>query len=170
MDESNQMIDKFLKILHDNPFDKTERLIFADWCDENGHEWAAKPLRENRIPLFMPDCIAIVELKNCAFAPATWDKKFARNLEPVNMSLTPRQYLWLWILLRKYRRSVRNQTIKEEAERRYKRYVALHETGIVKPTFKSDPLIDARDEYYHKRRHTTKVNKQVKSAEMPLFD
>ena len=158
-------IAPWLDALHANPLDTSHRLVMADWCDENGYEWAAGPLRKGRMPLFTLDTQAIVALKNCNYAPATWDKKFASQLEPVEWSLTPRQYLWLWILLRKYRRSVRDAGIREEAEKRYEAYKSLHEAGMVKP---SEPK--PAKTRTGRGNQKAKASREVKSAEMPLFD
>lgn len=162
-------LSALLAVLHDDPLDQSTRLVFADWCEENGHEWAAKPLREGRIPLFPEDVKAVHSLKNCSYAPASWPKKFAHDL-PSEGSVTPRQYLFLWILLRKYRRSVHDESIRAEAEKRYQRYKALHEAGMVKPEFKPIAENDRTQEHFRKLRHTRKVNKSYKELEMPLFD
>ncbi len=164
------LLQDVLDMLHDNPLDSTNRLVCADWCDENGHEWMAGPLRAGRIPLCHQDLIAIEQLKLCNHLPATWDKRFARNLAPVDNSLTARQYLFLWINLRKYRRSVSDVLIRKEAEKRHARYMALHEAGMVKPTYKPVAENNPTQEHFRKRRRTLKTNLQVKMAEMPLFD
>lgn len=158
-----------LAMLHANPLDSVHRLVFADWCDENGEEWAAKPLREGRVPLQRLDCVAVEVLKSCRFAPATWDKRFARDLPNDagrGASLTPRQYLWLWILLRKYRRSVTHDAIRAEAEKRNKPYQAIVAADVVNPR-DPNPMPKTRT---GRAARKAKASRKVKSFEMPLFD
>ncbi len=52
--------------------------------------------------------IAVEALGRCTFSPGTWDKKFARSLAGTaeDYTLTPKQRMWLWQLVKKYRRQL----------------------------------------------------------------
>ena len=129
-------IDTMLAKVHDNPFDETNRLVLADMLDEAGQPERADALRRGRIPLTKVDSVASVCLGNCRFAPATFDKRFARDIASLarqaNPSLTPRQWLFMWLLLHRYRRSVNVERIKVLAEERYPRVVELLDLKHVK--------------------------------------
>lgn len=129
-------IDTMIAKVHDNPFNETNRLVLADMLDEAGQPERADALRRGRIPLTEVDSVASVCLGNCWFAPATWDKRFAENIASAarqeNLSLTPRQWLWMWLLLHRYRRSVKVERIKALAEERYPRVVELLDLKHVK--------------------------------------
>lgn len=132
--------ESFFASLQDNPFQPVTRAVFADYLDEDGDMERAEQLRKGLIPLTEFDEVAVACLASCNFAPATWDKRFARDLasraEAKPPALTPKQYLWLWVLLRRYRKSVRVERIRDEAERRYNRYVELLDLAWVKPTMR----------------------------------
>jgi len=140
MTEHDDNTIAFLQSLHENPFDPVTRMVFADYLEENGDMPRAELLRKGLIPLIEFDLMAVANLAGCRFAPATWDKRFARDLdtrakqEPP--AFTPKQYLWLWVLLRRYRKSVRSTLVRDEAERRYDRYVEMLDLGWVKPAMR----------------------------------
>lgn len=127
----------FFKSLQDNPFDPMTRAVFADYLEERGDTERAEQLRKGLIPLTGFDEIAAACLCSCNFAPATWDKRFARDLgqraAEKPPAFTPKQYLWLWVLLRRYRKSVRVERVRDEAERRYNHYVELLDLKHLKP-------------------------------------
>ena len=122
-------IDAMFAKVHDNPFNETNRLVLADMLDEAGQPEKADALRRGRIPLTEVDSVASVCLGNCRFAPATFDKRFAGDIysraRKENPSFTPRQWLWMWLLLHRYRRSVNVERIKALAAERYPRVVEL---------------------------------------------
>ena len=141
MDEATARV--FMAQIQDNPLDKTTAAVFADWMEENGGDLRrVEQLRKGLIPLTREDEIAVQVLGYCNFAPATFDKKFTsdlcarrekmrKNREPV--AVTPKQYIWLWVLLWRYRRSVKPERFIEEAERRYNRYARLLDLPRFKP-------------------------------------
>ena len=122
-------ITAMLAVVHDDPFNETNRLILSDMLDEAGQPERADALRRGRIPLTEVDSVASVCLENCRFAPATWDKRFARDIASAarqeHPSLTPRQWLWMWVLLHRYRRSVNVERIKVLAEERHEKFRPL---------------------------------------------
>lgn len=130
----------FLQSLHDNPFNPVTRAVFADYLEQNSDMERAEQLRKGLIPLTEYDLMAVSYLANCNFAPATWDKRFARDLaaraESRPPAFTPKQYLWLWVLLRRYRKSVGSARVREDAERRYDRYVDMLDLGWIKPAMR----------------------------------
>ena len=129
-------IDAMLAVVHNDPFNETNRLVLADMLDEAGQPERADALRRGRIPLTETDSVASVCLGNCRFAPATFDKRFARDIASLarqaNPSLTPRQWLFMWLLLHRYRRSVNVELIKVLAAERYPRVVELLDLKHVK--------------------------------------
>ena len=129
-------ITAMLAKVHDDPFNETNRLVLADMLDEAGQPERAEALRRGRIPLTEVDSVASVCLGNCRFAPATFDKRFAGDIysraRQENPSLTPRQWLWMWLLLHRYRRSVNVERIKVLAAERYPRVVELLDLNPVK--------------------------------------
>lgn len=141
-------IDAMLAVVHNDPFDETNRLVLADMLDEAGQPEKADALRRGRIPLTEVDSVASVCLGNCRFAPATFDKRFAGDIysraRKENPSFTPRQWLWMWLLLHRYRRSVNVERIKALAAERYPRlvelldlkHVKIPERRLTKPTAK----------------------------------
>ena len=122
-------IAAMLAKVHDDPFNETNRLVLADMLDEAGQPERAEALRRGRIPLTEVDSVASVCLGNCRFAPATFDKRFAGDIAAAarqeNPSLTPKQWLWMWVLLHRYRRSVHVERIKVLAAERYPRAFEL---------------------------------------------
>jgi len=127
----------FFAQLHEDPFDPTTRAVFADYLEERGDTERAEQLRKGLIPLTGFDDMAVECLTSCNFAPATWDKRFASDLGARALekppAFTPKQYLWMWVLLRRYRKSVRVKRVRDEAERRYNRYVELLDLKHLKP-------------------------------------
>lgn len=158
--------------LHNNPFSKDVRLVLADILDESGDTERAEILRRGNIPLFAEDQAAAIALGNCNFAPATFDKKFARDIATRAKGyvecgtcygradgdvyrgrtngvpcpdckgtgrsdriadLTPKMWLWLWVILHRYRRSVKDKAIRKLAESRYNRSVELLDVKHLKP-------------------------------------
>lgn len=142
-------VTAMLAVVHDDPFNETNRLVLADMLDEAGQPERAEALRRGRIPLTEVDSVASVCLGNCRFAPATFDKRFAGDIysraRQENPSLTPRQWLFMWLLLHRYRRSVNVERIKVLAAERYPRVVELldlkrvkiPERRLTKPTAKA---------------------------------
>ena len=131
-------ITAMLAKVHDDPFNETNRLVLADMLDEAGQPERAEALRRGRIPLTEIDFLASACLGNCRFAPGTFDKRFAGSIVSVvrardeNPSLTPRQWLWMWLLLHRYRRSVNVERIKVLAAERYPRVVQLLDLNHLK--------------------------------------
>lgn len=123
--------------MHDNPFDADCRGVLADMLEENGRIWEPAALRAGRVPLTGFDQAAACALGNCRFAPATFDKQFAITIEWLaskdEPSLTPRQWLWMWVLLHRYRKSVRNDRVKTTAAERYNRCIELLDVKHLKP-------------------------------------
>lgn len=135
IDES--LIAVAIASMQDNPFDADCRGVLADMIEENGKIWEPAALRAGRIPLTGFDQAAAYELGNCRFMPAAFDKRFARDISNHaardKPSLTPRQWLWMWVLLHRYRKSVRNARVKAEAANRYNRCVELLDVKHLKP-------------------------------------
>lgn len=123
--------------MQDNPFDADRRGILADILEENDRIWEAVALRAGRVPLTEFDKIAAVQLGNCRFCPGTFDKRFAQRIfnsaDDEQSSLTPRSYLWMWVLLHRYRKSVKNARVKIMAENRYNLYIELLGVKHLKP-------------------------------------
>lgn len=134
---SEELIGIAIAQMQDNPFDANRRGILADMIEENDQIWQAAALRAGRIPLTGFDSVAAYQLGNCRFAPATFDKRFARDIASAvaqdQPSLTPRQWLWMWVLLHRYRKSVGNANVKERAKRRYNRCIELLDVKHLKP-------------------------------------
>ena len=122
-------ITAMLAVVHDDPFNETNRIVLADMLDEDGQPERAEALRRGRIPLTEVDSVAAMCLGNCRFAPATFDKRFAGDIysraRQEHPSLTPRQWLWMWVLLHRYRRSVNVERIKVLAEERHEKFRSL---------------------------------------------
>ncbi len=119
-----------MKTVHDDPFCNISRGILADFIEEHRPIGiaAAESLRQGRIPLLSFEIGCAKSLACCNFAPATWDKKFSYSIAERATSkgdLTPKQYLWMWILLRRYRKSVLDPEVRKEAEARYDRCIEL---------------------------------------------
>lgn len=131
----------FIASLQANPFDPMTRAVFADYLEEHGNGESdlerAELLRKGLIPLTGFDYMAARFLAGCNFAPATWDKRFVLGLsERANerpIALTPKQYLWMWVLLWRYRKSVRVERVRAEAEKRYNAYIELLGLQHLKP-------------------------------------
>lgn len=127
----------FIAALQENPMDQLHRLVYADWLEEHGDEERATLLREGKIPLTEVDESAVYQLGHCHFSPGIWDKRFVRSLEQAaNVKVphvTPRMYLFLYILCRKYRRQIKPRcpSIVALAEARYERYYALHRESLL---------------------------------------
>ena len=130
-------ITAMLAVVHDDPFNETNRIVLADMLDEDGQPERAEALRRGRIPLTEVDSVAAMCLGNCRFAPATFDKRFAGDIysraRQENPSLTPRQWLFMWLLLHRYRRSVNVERIKVLAAERYPRVMELLDLKHLKP-------------------------------------
>lgn len=140
VDESNPNTRVFLEALAENPFDKMNRDVFADHLEECGDVKRAMLLRNGFVVMTPFDLDAAKTLRKCNFAPATADKRFARELgewvlgnDNCPPNLSPRRYLWMWCLLRRYRRSVPTGSIKAEAEKRYEGYLKLLDLHRKKP-------------------------------------
>lgn len=128
----------FIKQLQDNPFSKVIRDIFADWLSEHGDMEREAILRAGNIPLTELDESAVRQLMYSRIPRSSFDKRFSRNVaSKVDMDLTPwltpKQYLWLWVMLHRYRRSVKDAGIRGEAERRYDDYIKLLDMAWLKP-------------------------------------
>ena len=127
-------INAMLAVVHNDPFDETNRLVLADMLDEAGQPERADALRRWRIPLTEVDSVASVCLGNCR--TAMFDKRFAGDIaasaRQEHPSLTPRQWLRMWFLLHRYRRSVNVERIKLLAAERYPRVVQLLDLNHVK--------------------------------------
>ncbi len=123
--------------MQDNPFDADCRGVLADMLEENGRIWEPAALRAGRVPLTGFDQVAAWELGNCRFAPATFDKRFANDISSRSVqdepSLTPRQWLWMWVLLHRYRKSVKHSGVRTIAAERYNRCVELLDVKHLKP-------------------------------------
>ena len=133
----DELIGIAIARMHDDPFNADCRNILADMVEEQGQIWQAKALRGGLIPLTGFDKTAAFQLGNCRFAPATFDKRFASDIheragrdEPC---LTPRQWLCMWVLLHRYRKSVGNANVKARAAERYSRCVELLGVKHLKP-------------------------------------
>ena len=62
MTELEHQRECFYRALRLNPFDEVERLIFADWCEEQGEPENALELRSGRIPLACIEISALFKL------------------------------------------------------------------------------------------------------------
>lgn len=134
---SSDLITAAIAHMQDNPFDTERRCVLADMLEENDMIWAAKALRDGLVPLTGFDESAAYQLGHCRFAPATFDKRFASDIfnraakkEPC---LTPRQWLWMWVLLHRYRKSVLSARVRKMAEARYNRCIELLDVKNLKP-------------------------------------
>ena len=135
---SDPTFKALLEAVRDDPFSKTNRLILADFVEEHRPIGMAAvvSLREGRIPLLSFEIQCAKALGCCNFAPATWDKRFAYSIADRATSkydLSPKQYLWMWVLLRRYRKSVKDDEIKKAAGERYNRCVELLDIKHLKP-------------------------------------
>ena len=179
---TKEELERWAAAMRANPLDKELRLVFSDLAEENGHAWIAEALRAGRIPLDPCDRDAIEMLKCCTFLPGSWDKRFVRNLpnrvgtlthdyvDATNSSLTPRQYLLLWILCHRYRRQIVGPVVLGQAKARNESYKALQAADVQSPTYQPIPENDRAQEHFRKKRHVHKANKQAKELDMPLFD
>jgi uncharacterized protein (TIGR02996 family) len=101
--------DDFLLALIAAPRDQTRAVIFSDWLEERGEMQQATALRQGRIRVDGATGGAMIALSQCRFAPATFDKRFVRQvcnhhayLLP-DASLTLPQWALIWRLAWKYR-------------------------------------------------------------------
>ena len=152
---------------HEAPFSRSCAGVLADWCEENGGDlgqtWAGI-LREKRVPLTTFETLAAEALGRCSFAPRTFDKRFGRSIADSVIdasvvrrwvpSLTVKQYLWMWILLRRYRRTVPKGEIVKEATRRYDKCIELLGIEHLKPL----------------NRRLTVKNKAMRYMQPTIFD
>jgi uncharacterized protein (TIGR02996 family) len=94
------------------PKDAGVQGIYADWLEEHGRKSEADALRQRgRMLLGADDRKAATALLGCNFAPATFDKRFVRDVcTPVYYGqadeLTPAQRACLWRLVWRYRRQI----------------------------------------------------------------
>lgn len=134
---ADELIGVAIARMQDNPFSSECRNILADMIEENDQIWQAKALRAGRIPLTEFDQTAAYQLGGCNFAPATFDKRFARDISgraaQAEPCLTPRQWLWMWVLLHRYRKSVLHANVKARAKERYSRCIELLDLKHLKP-------------------------------------
>lgn len=134
---ANELIGIAIARVQDDPFNADSRNVLADMLEEQDQIWQAAALRAGRIPLTGFDGVAAYQLGNCNFAPATFDKRFACDIASAaakdQPSLTPRQWLCMWVLLHRYRKSVGNANVKARAAERYSRCVELLGVKHLKP-------------------------------------
>lgn len=118
----------------ENPFDLFPKLVLADFMEENYPERGPQDAaRANRFPMSKKTAQLIVALKECRFAPATWHKRFARDLPTcdqvpttaIERSLSPKQFCWLVVLLHRYRKSNHYVATEVFAAKYYERYCTL---------------------------------------------
>ena len=57
--------------------------------------------------------LAIELLSGCTFLPGSWPKKFVRSLfaGPENQKITVKQRRWIWKLVHRYRRQIKNKRV-----------------------------------------------------------
>lgn len=146
--------------VRDNPFDELSKLMLSDWLEEQGDEPRYREdiaeLRAGRIPLTTEqDYDAITALMKATLS--RFDKRFisdAHRLFSRCQGVTPRQFLWLWVLARRYRRQITLPTVLERAEQRYARYCHLLDLVWRAPA----------------QRHLTAKNFKVEMSACTLFD
>jgi uncharacterized protein (TIGR02996 family) len=107
---SQQERDALLAAVLHAPYDKTRLAVFADWLEENGDPHA-EVLRRGRMPVDDADRMAAIVLQACNFAPATFEKRFVRNVCPglsddSTQELSPSQRFNLWRLVWRYRKQI----------------------------------------------------------------
>lgn len=114
-------VEVFARDLIQNPKDAATLAAFSDWLEEHGRPDPATHLREGRIQPDWPIVQAAISLTCCRFLPASFDKRFVRNVcEPLvhaqRTSITVKQWAWLWRLAYKYRRQIRNLEVRRYAD------------------------------------------------------
>jgi len=97
-----------------NPADASLRLVLSDMLLEEGFtdQAAIAGLRNEKrpkIPLADLDKQAAQLLAGCAFLPASFPKRFARNVADLK-TMTPLQYRLLWHFVYSYRRQIRSNS------------------------------------------------------------
>ena len=144
MNEADPICRSMLQAFDEQPFSKMRRGVLADYLEEYGGELGAEKaaiLRNGDVPMTDFARNAALALGGCSFAPATWDKRFARDIySRVHAavlggkvpSLTTKQYLWMVILLWRYRRTADKCYVKW-AEKHYNRAVELLDIAHLKP-------------------------------------
>jgi uncharacterized protein (TIGR02996 family) len=184
--------EAFIERLRENPLDRENRLVFADWLDENAQEGDGlkiDALRNGWIPLWPLDIDAATLLARCHFTPGSWDKKFANGFlsGPMTISSTVRQFLWLWILTRRYRRQIGRMTnpvivrsqataVLVQAESVYVRYYELHKQELIflesKLKGSGEPAPGGSNTYTTRkeRERLARRAKELRQLDMPLFD
>lgn len=107
----------------------------------------------------------VTALRACTFLPASWDKRFARDLYDTatyapGHELTDRQRAWLLRLVHKYRRQIPARVLKEaldEMERAAERRVAEGKGAL--------PDFTPRE-----RRRVREAARTNAQAPLPLFE
>lgn len=128
-DASNEFY-RLKRLVRANPLSLTARANYADLLDRHQGQAQAAVLRAGDIPLDWFDALAVAQLAGCKVGVAGQVKTLARLLmDRCNDlgadSCAPRPYCWLWIYLHRYRRSVREASVRQEAEARYPIYCRL---------------------------------------------
>ena len=117
-----------IDMIRENPFDKDTRLVAADWFEEHGNLPFAEALRVGKIPLFALEVEAVAFLSGSNMTPGSWDERFVRDLTSL---VTPRQFIWIWLLVRRYRRQYPSGAVKAYSEANYKRFHELQMQDLV---------------------------------------
>ena len=149
----------FIQAIHADPFCAITRGVYADWLDEHGDDKRALILRAGNMPLTGLDEACAYELAHCRFGNESFDDRFSKAIVEEYTSRTPawltvKQWLWMWVLTRRYRKTVRNAGVKALAEKRYKHFCEVLDLDWLKP---------------HERRLTVK-NKARRYMLPTLFD
>lgn len=133
--EIRERIAAFQQAIRLEPLEVANRFVLADFLDEYGPQLgyngtAAKSLREGRVVLSSLDVDAIRALGKCRFAPGSFPKKFARDLNKDVLKglilLSPKQYRVLWDFCYTYRLQILDIRINAEA-------ASVHAFRIGKP-------------------------------------
>ncbi len=139
------LIDIAIVRMHNDPFDKDCRCILADMLEDRGKIWEPAALRAGLVPLTEIDKLAADNLYGCRikYGPS---KHFVSDIyaiaEKDHPSLTPRQWLWMWVLLHRFRRQVKHLGIKAIAAERYNRHIKLLDLNHIKPTNRQLTLVN----------------------------
>lgn len=122
----------------EDPYDQLPKDALSDWMEEQGEDMEmVQAMRQGkdgdpgRVPVNDFDRGAIRELAQCRCrSHGSYDGRFARDIFQLVIQLnrrwlTAKQYMWVWVLLRRYRKQVKSSQHRAEAECRYQKYCRL---------------------------------------------
>lgn len=139
--------DDLLRALFATPDDAATVAGYIDWLVDQDREKDATLLRAGKMPLTGQEILAAAALTACDYAPATFEKRFAREtLTRVAHSercLSPRGWALMWKMVGRYRRQIISQGYRKAGAALVARAKALAAPGPAFPQLIQKGLFDA---------------------------